>query len=86
MKDEPLLTEQLNALIKMPLSGIALAEMERTDVTVLGIPITRLIAEVRRLREIVRDAEEIGHWAEDGCGAEVVDHADLLAILRGPRS
>lgn len=54
---EPLTDEQLKILLAVPLDTLALQEMERTAVSVLGIPITRLVAEVRRLRAPVANAD-----------------------------
>lgn len=46
---EPL-TDELRILMAIPLDDLAMQELERRDVTVFGIPVTRLVAEIRRLR------------------------------------
>lgn len=78
---EPL-ADELRILMDVPLDDLAMQELGRRDVTVLGIPVTRLVAEVRRLRSIL-DAvtlglriasEEIGDpsWPDDLHPADVL--------------
>jgi hypothetical protein len=50
MKDT--LPDELRLLLAIPLDDLALRELEQRDVTVLGIPIARLVAEVKDVRRM----------------------------------